>query len=116
LIWRIRERSTFTRLSRDGQRSRAGVLWCTYVLDPVAMPPQVAYAIGRAYGPAVQRNRTRRQLRSLLDARSLPAGQYLFGVRPQAASRSSTELAVDLDLLISRIESSSSAGRRSSPA
>jgi len=80
------------------------------------MPPQVAYAIGRAYGPAVQRNRTRRQLRSLLDARQLPAGQYLFGVRQQAVSLSYTELAIDLDLLIGRIESSPSGGRRSSPA
>ena len=116
MIWRIRERSTFTRLAREGQRSRAGVLWCTYVLDPVAMPPQVAYAIGRAYGPAVQRNRTRRQLRSLLDARSLPAGHYLFGVRPQAVSLSYTGLAEDLDRLINRIESHLARVGGSSPA
>ena len=116
MIRRIRDRSTFTRLSRDGRRTRAGALWCTYVPDPVVTPPQVAYAIGRAYGPAVQRNRTRRQLRSLLDARSLPPGQYLFGVRPEAASRSYTELAADLDVLIRRIESPRPSGERSSPA
>jgi ribonuclease P protein component len=113
LIWRIRERSTFARLSREGQRSRAGVLWCTYVLDPVATPPQVAYAIGRAYGPAVLRNRTRRQLRSLLDGRTLPPGQYLFGVRPDAASRSYTELGADLDRLIRRIDPDSNNGEHS---
>ena len=79
-------------------------------------PPQVAYAIGRAYGPAVQRNRTRRQLRSLLDARSLPPGQYLFGVRPEAVSRSYAELAADLDALIRRIELPRHDSAPSSPA
>ena len=76
----------------------------------------MAYAIGRAYGPAVQRNLTRRRLRSLLDARSLPPGQYLFGVRPEAASRSYAELAADLDALIGRIESPRHSGAASSPA
>jgi ribonuclease P protein component len=97
-------------LSRDGHRSRAGVLWCTYVLDPAAEQPQVAYAIGRAYGPAVVRNRTRRQLRSLLAERQLPPGLYLIGARPDAASRSFGELAIDLDRLLSRL-----VGERSSP-
>jgi ribonuclease P protein component len=80
------------------------VLWCTYVLDPAAGQPQVAYAIGRAFGPAVVRNRTRRQLRALLAARQLPAGWYLIGARPDAASRSSADLAIDLDRLIARVD------------
>jgi ribonuclease P protein component len=48
----------------------------------------VAYAIGRACGPAVTRNRLRRRLRSIvrdLDRRqALPNGLLLIGARPAA--------------------------------
>src|SRR5512143_1107073 len=44
LIGRVRGRSSFERLARSGSRVRAGVLWCTYVPDPLVSPPQVAYA------------------------------------------------------------------------
>jgi ribonuclease P protein component len=101
LIWRIRDRGTFQRLSREGHRSRAGVLWCTAVLDPSLSPPRVAFAIGRAFGPAVQRNRVRRQLRSLLSETTVPPGAYLIGARPDAVARSYPELRHDLQKLIS---------------
>jgi ribonuclease P protein component len=69
----------------------------------------VAYALGRALGPAVVRNRVRRQLRAMLQAAScaggLPSGDYLFGARPLAASRSFTELQFDLTLLLRRVQS-----------
>ena len=81
------------------------MLWCTYVLDPLVSPPQVAYAIGRAAGPAVTRNLLRRRLRSLLRRREsvLPPGLYLFGASPAAARRSYDELMFDLDRLLSKI-------------
>ena len=101
MIWRIRDRGTFQRLSREGRRSRAGVLWCTAVLDPSLSPPRGAFAIGRAFGPAVQRNRVRRQLRSLLSEMTVPAGAYLIGARPDAAARSYLDLQRDLQSLIS---------------
>ncbi len=100
LIWRIRERSAFTRLAREGKRTRAGVLWCTYIHDPIATPPRVAYALGRAIGPAVVRNRLRRQLQALLAGSSLPPGLYLIGAQPVAAQRSQSELAFDLSRLV----------------
>jgi len=106
LIWRIRERSAFTRIASDGRRARAGVLWCTYFLDPPdnATPPRVAFAFGRAFGPAVVRNRMRRQLRAMLRSAAfsgqLPPGDYLFGGRPTAAGLSSIELQFDLDQLL----------------
>lgn len=109
MIWRIRERSTFTRLATDGRRTRAGVLWCTYILDPLdsQTPPRVAFAFGRAFGRAVVRNRVRRQLRTLLRAAvaqgRLPSGVYLFGGQPAAAARSSVELQFDLDQLLDRL-------------
>jgi ribonuclease P protein component len=111
LIWRIRERSAFTRIASQGRRTRAGVLWCTYVLDPpgTVTPPRVAYALGRALGPAVVRNRVRRRLRAMLQQASsesaLPAGEYLFGAQPAAATRSSTELQFDLQQILRRIRS-----------
>jgi ribonuclease P protein component len=55
----------------------------------------VAYAIGRACGPAVTRNRLRRRLRTIVrefDQRHpLPNGLLLVGARPAA-----TELTFDL--------------------
>ena len=96
MIWRVRERSAFRRLGVEGRRTRAGALWCTFVIDPTITPPQVAFAIGRALGPAVVRNRLRRRLRALLSAAPPPAGLYLFGAQPIAASRSFAELEFDL--------------------
>ena len=100
LIWRIQERSAFARLSSEGRRAQAGVLWCTYVLDPIVTPPRVAFAIGRAYGPAVMRNRLRRRLRAVLATSDLPPGWYLVGAKPPAASRSANELAFDVQRLV----------------
>jgi ribonuclease P protein component len=65
----------------------------------------VAFAIGRAVGPAVSRNLLRRRLRSLLGQCSDPQlvlepGWYLFGVRPDGAHRSFDELAFDLHRLL----------------
>ena len=47
-------------------------------------PVRVAYAVGRRFGGAVERNRCRRQLRAVAGeiTGDLPAGDYLIGVRP----------------------------------
>ena len=109
MIWRLRERRAFSRLAAEGRRARAGVLWCTFLLDPQGSttPPRVAFAIGRAHGPAVTRNTVRRRLRAMLQAASsagqLPPGEYLFGGRPGIGERSSTELQFDLDQLLRRL-------------
>jgi len=109
VIWRLRERSAFGRLSTHGLRARAGVLWCSYILDTpdVSTPPRVAFAVGRAHGPAVVRNRVRRRLRAMLQVASgegrLPGGEYLIGLRPGGAGQSFAALQADLDQLLSRI-------------
>ncbi len=103
MIWRIRERSAFTRLADEGQRTRAGVLWCTYIPDPAATPPRVAYALGRAIGPAVVRNRLRRRLRAMLATLELPPGFYLIGAQAIAAQRSRSELEFDLLKLVASV-------------
>lgn len=109
MIWRIRTRGEFSQIAAEGRRVRAGVLWCSYVLDPpgIATPPRVAFALGRALGPAVVRNRVRRRLRVALQAASssgaLPPGSYLIGAQPGAATRSFTELQFDLSMLLARL-------------
>jgi RNase P protein component len=65
----------------------------------------VAFAIGRAVGPAASRNLLRRRLRSLLgecsDPRlALAPGWYLFGVHPGDAPPTFDELAFDLERLL----------------
>jgi ribonuclease P protein component len=84
LIDRVRERDAFVRLRRDGVRVRADPLWCSFVLDPDLAPPQVAFAIGRAVGSAVSRNRLRRRLRAVLASSDVPPGLYLVGARVPA--------------------------------
>jgi ribonuclease P protein component len=63
----------------------------------------VAFAISRAVGSSVVRNRLRRQLRVLLTQAELPSGSFLVGVRPAGAARSFRELSSDVDALVSQI-------------
>ena len=65
----------------------------------------VGYAIGRNVGGAVLRNRIRRQMRSLLEARSdqLPAGWYLVGAQPRVGTMSWAELGTTVDQLIAKV-------------
>jgi len=54
----------------------------------------VAYAVGRAVGTAVARNRLRRRLRAIVSERAerLPAGAYLVRAGPEAAGLGSADL------------------------
>ena len=67
-------------------------MWCSFVADPSVSPPQVAFAISRAVGPAVTRNRLRRRLRAILGAMDLPNGLYLFGGQPSMSELTFVEL------------------------
>lgn len=109
VIGRIRTRAAFARLRAQGVRVRpispASVpittssgrrsLWCSFLAFPDA-PPQVAFAIGRTVGSAVERNRLRRRIRAILQeaARTgeMVTGYYLFGAHPSAASLGTEEL------------------------
>jgi ribonuclease P protein component len=94
LIGRVSERREFERLTRHGRRARTTTLWCRYLDDPDVVPPRVAFAVGRAVGTAVTRNRVRRRLRQLArcavvaDPPLLHHGQLLIGARPEAAEQS----------------------------
>jgi len=74
--------------------------------EMVAPAPRVGLVVGRTVGPAVVRNRVRRQLRHLLRDRvdRLPPGALLV-VRalPGAAGAASSALAADLDRALRRV-------------
>jgi ribonuclease P protein component len=78
----IRDRATFARLRRPTGQARSGPVRARHLDAPAAGPTriEVAYAIGRSYGTAVQRNRARRRLRAALHELSptLPSGSYLL--------------------------------------
>jgi len=103
LIDRVRERDAFVRLRRDGMRVRADPLWCSFVLDPDLVPPKVAFAIGRAVGPAVRRNRLRRRLRALLADSDVPPGLYLFGARVPACEQTFDDVSTAVSSLLVKV-------------
>jgi ribonuclease P protein component len=109
LIDRIRERDAFIRLRRDGVRVRIDPLWCSFVPDSEVVPPQVAFAIGRATGSAVQRNRLRRRLRALLRDCDVPPGLLLIGANSRANEHTFDELGQCLNILIRKAAARSTA-------
>ena len=94
LIWRVRGRDSFRafHLTRHETgrprptRVHIGPITVSFVNGNPAEPPRVAYAIGRKVGNAVERNRIRRQLRTILTevVSQLRPGIYLIGVAPHA--------------------------------
>jgi len=107
---RITSRRAFVSLQRTPNRAGVGPVRVSFVpaLD-LASPirpsrPQVAYAISRRYGGAVQRNRVRRRLRSAIRERTtpLPPGAYLVAVTPAAATAPYPQLARQLDAAMDR--------------
>lgn len=57
---------------------------------------EVAYAVGRAVGPAVVRNRVRRRLRTAISELGPSPGAYLVAVTPAAADLGYAALRDDL--------------------
>lgn len=104
-VWRVRDAATFRELRRRGRRARGGGLVVTWLPGAGDTPPRVAYAIGRAAGSAVTRNRLRRRLRSLLTelAPDLRPGTYLIGADPSAATLDHGDLRRTLCTVLSEL-------------
>ncbi len=104
LIHRIRGRDAFRRLAHDGTRIRRPALWCTWCPDPSTSTISVAFAIGRALGPAVRRNQLRRRLRAILRELepSLQGGLLLIGANPSASELTFDQLRTELQELLTR--------------
>ena len=107
LIGRIRERHAFVRLGREGRRIRRSALWCSWCPDPDSTATSVAFAINRAYGPAVSRNRLRRRLRAILReldrAVPLPPILLLIGPRRELIELTFDQLRHELTAMIEQI-------------
>jgi ribonuclease P protein component len=98
-LWRITDRGTFQALRQQGRRARRGPLTVTWLPPEVASPPtppRAGFAVGKAAGGAVLRNRVRRRLRAVLRQLAtegrLPAGSYLLGGSAALATMRWTEL------------------------
>jgi ribonuclease P protein component len=94
LIWRVRGHAMFRDLARAPVR-RHGALSARLAPGDPAAPPRVAYAIPRAVGGAVERNRLRRRLRATvhdLEPELVPGGSYLLSVGPALVKTTPTEL------------------------
>ena len=93
-VWRVRDAATFEALRRRGRRVRSDGLTVTWLAGPENEPPKLAFAIGKAVGTAVVRNRLRRRLRSLFVelAPQLRPGTYLVSAAPAAAHLDHGEL------------------------
>jgi ribonuclease P protein component len=110
-IWRIKDRRTFTALRQEGRRARRGALTVTWLAprpDEPATPARVAFAVGKATGGAVVRNRVRRRLRAALRAVAaegrLPAGAYLLGGGPPLATMAWTDLLELVEAAIAEVQ------------
>lgn len=67
----------------------------------------MAFAVGRAVGPAVQRNRLRRRLRAILAeldrAQAVPPVIMLLGATPAASKLTFVQLRQELEQLLAKI-------------
>ena len=95
-IGRVRTRARFAALSATGRRARSGDLRVTALLGEPDDLACVAYAVSRAVGPAVVRNRVRRRLRAAATELAPGPGTYLVAADPSAAGRTYAELRDDL--------------------
>jgi len=114
LIWRVRGHGTFRDLARAPAR-RHGALRARLLPGDPAQPPSVAYAVPRAVGGAVDRNRLRRRLRAAvrdLESELVPGGRYLLSAGPAAMTSTPSELRETLRTVLRGLPSASREPRR----
>jgi ribonuclease P protein component len=101
---RMRRRADFDSATRHGSRTGRSLVSGHLLVEPdAAHPARIGFVVSRAVGPAVVRNRVRRQLRHLARGYlgSLPGGSLLVvRASPRAAVACQADLAADLDLVI----------------
>jgi len=91
-VWRLSDPTAFAALRASRHRVRRGPLSVTWAASPVDEPPRVAYAIGRRVGGAVERNRVRRRLRTVMADLDPAPGRYLIRVAPTDSELSFLDL------------------------
>ncbi|WP_426570674.1 ribonuclease P protein component [Aquihabitans sp. McL0605] len=104
------DRRTFVALRASGIRVRRGPLSATYLAVDGDGATQVAYAITKRVGGAVERNRLRRRLRAVFadlarEGRgAVPEGVLLVSAGPEASDRDPEELRNDVKRLLAALE------------
>lgn len=98
VVGRLRGRSEFRALTRPDGRGAHGPVSVSFVgAGATSAVPAVGFAIGRAHGNAVRRNRLRRRLRAAAAAAGdLAPGSYLVRASPAAASLTFDEMVAAL--------------------
>jgi ribonuclease P protein component len=100
-IGRVRTRRAFDALREQGARARHGAVSVTYV--PGTEGVCAAYAVGRATGSAVTRNRVRRRLRAAIAELAPASGTYLVGAGPKAVDLPYQQLRDQLGAAIAQV-------------
>ncbi len=99
MIASVTKHASFAALRSDGHRVRSGPVSVVY--SPVESEPALAFAIGKRFGNAVDRNRARRRLRAAIERvhtqEPLAAGAYQI-------SGSRQVLEVPFDVLVGALE------------
>ena len=109
-IGAVTSRQTFAELRSTSSRGRSGPLSVSFVAHPEWRRTQVAYAVNRKVGNAVQRNLLRRRLRSILADRSsdLPVGAYVVRSSDGGPALKFEELKVAMSQALDKATSRSS--------
>jgi ribonuclease P protein component len=102
---RVRRREDFTAAVRGGVRFGCPGLVIHVSTSAESGPARAGFIVGRSVGPAVRRNRLRRQLRHLLAPhldRLPPGTTVVIRATPAVAQLRGRELAAALDRLLDR--------------
>ena len=112
IVTRVSSSSTFSKFQECGRKVSSGPVSVVYV--PIeSTRPQLAFAVNRKFGNAVDRNRARRRLRNAFDQaissyEDLFAGAFmLFGSR-KVLSRDFQQLVEDLESCCAQLSEASS--------
>ncbi|MEZ5341161.1 MAG: ribonuclease P protein component [Acidimicrobiales bacterium] len=106
MIDAVRDQATFRNLRTQGIRGRSGPIRAIFL--PHDRPDVlVAFAIGRKFGSAVERNRARRRVQAALRSPglSLAPGAYLFSMQRETLTMPFESLLADVQNCVDRCAS-----------
>lgn len=104
--FRLTSGAEFKRAARKGRRAGSHTLVVHLAAESEPLPLRAGFVVGKQVGPAVRRNRVKRQLRHLVSDRlaTLPvSGLLVVRALPGAAAAGYADLAADLDRCLSRV-------------
>ena len=112
----VQSRQTYADLRKPSGRGRSGPVSVSFLDRPEWVHPQVAYAVNRKVGSAVERNLLRRRMRSILRERPtrLPAGAYLVRCGTDGPALDFHELKVAMSQAIEKATARVTDGRSAS--